>query len=107
VSEVVSQFWAEAERLGDGAAELRQEPNGYTELLIPTSAGTLEISGEGEFVSVACGHLFIEDHRLASREDGDFLLAVCDAVLAGRAEVARPRVKAELLTRGHSEIWTA
>jgi hypothetical protein len=107
VSNAVDEFWAAVESLAKDHASVRREPGGYAEFFMPAPAGTLEISGRGEFVSVACGYLFIEDRVVWSTEDADFLLAICDAVLAGRAQVARPKVLIELMTRGYSEVWTA
>jgi hypothetical protein len=107
VSKAVDEFWAAVESLANDRASVRREPDVYAEIFIPAPAGTLEISGRREFVSVACGYLFIEDRAVCSTADADFLLAVCDAVLAGRAQVASPEVHIELMTRGYSEVWTA
>jgi len=105
--EPVAQFWVEADALATGAAVTRREPNGHAELFIHTPNGTLEVSGKQEFVSVACGSLFIEDRPVRSIDDANFLLAICDSVLAGRATVTESRARAELLTRGYSQVWTA
>ncbi|MGV3579274.1 hypothetical protein [Brevundimonas sp.] len=102
----MSKFWAEVEALAKTGEAVRWEPDGK-ELFIKAPAGRLEITSSGEFASVACGYLFIEDRHVATEADADFLLAVCDAVLAGRAKVTVPNVSAELLTRGYTTIWKA
>ena len=107
MTEIVAEFWRAAESLADGVATIRRGRAGCAELFIPTPSGTLEISGSGEFVSVAWNYLIIEDRPVRSTDDADFLLAVCDAVLAGRANASRAKVRVELLTRGYSHVWSA
>ena len=103
----MSKFWAEAEALAKAGEAVRKEPNGDAELFLQAPGGRLEITSSGEFAYVACGYLFIEDRRVTTDQDADFLLAICDAVLDGRAKVTTPSVSAELLTRGYSTIWKA
>jgi hypothetical protein len=98
-------FWTEVQALASGLATTRREPDGSAELFVPAANGTLEITSDGRFVSVAWRGLFIEDRLIETQQEADFLLAVCDAVLAGRAADSGRVATATLTTRGCNTIW--
>ncbi|MFN4041424.1 MAG: hypothetical protein ACK4I0_07160 [Brevundimonas sp.] len=102
----LNYFRREAEALAEAIGSVRPEGDGL-EIRIPAGGDDLEIEIQGGFVSVSWQAIFIEDATPKTRQEADLLLAVCDAVLAGRARSARSKATAMLTTRGYSSIWSA